>query len=447
VFAPIFQQGAKLMAVRSLDQCLEDTRTIPPEDQEVPSSQTANKPIKVMYIISDLSIGGAEMTLYKLLTETNRERFEPVVISLIDQGTLRERIEALGIAVHTARMKPGWPTPAGLWRLIKLIRNLGPDLILGWMYHSCLAAEVAKICSGKRIPVIWSIHYSLSSLVTEKKLTVAVIKLCGLLSRLPSKVVFVSEAGQTQHEPLGYRIEQSCVIPNGIDVKEFIPSDAARLSVRAELGIPEEVFLIGLIGRYHPMKDHANFLAAAALISETQPDTHFLLIGRGVDEHNQQLSDSIRRLGLLSRTHLLGERRDTSRLAAALDLFSLSSYGESCPNVIGEAMACGVPCVVTDVGDTTWIVGETGRVIPPRNASALALAWQEMIEMDPQERKALGLLARARVIEHFPIQAVMARYEDLYETVLASEARGEVVSLTSPRIGSLGATFEETGAQ
>ena len=435
------------MAVSSLDQDLEDTRAIPRRDHEVPSLPTPRKPIKVMYIISDLSIGGAEMTLYKLLAETNRERFQPVVVSLIDQGVLRERIEALGIAVHTARMKPGWPTPLGLWRLIKLIRGLTPDLILGWMYHSCLAGEVAKILSGQRIPVIWSIHYSLSSLLTEKKLTVAVIKLCGLLSRLPSKVVFVSEAGQTQHEPLGYPMEKSCVIPNGIDVKEFIPSAAARLSVRAELTIPEEAFLIGLIGRFHPMKDHANFLAAASLLSKTHPDTHFLLIGRGVDEHNEELRDSIRQLGLADRTHLLGERRDTSRLAAALDVFSLSSYGESCPNVIGEAMACGVPCVVTDVGDTVWIVGETGRVIPPRNSMALALAWQEMIDMNPQDRKALGLLGRARVIEHFPIDAVMKRYEDLYETVLASEQPVESVSLTSPRIAALGATFEETGAQ
>ena len=435
------------MAVRLDDRRLADTRAIPQANQHVRSAPKTSKPIKVMYIISDLSIGGAEMTLYKLLAETNRERFEPVVVSLIDQGVLRERIETLGIAVYTARMKPGWPTPLGLWRLVKLIRNLRPDLILGWMYHSCLAGEVAKIFSGQRIPVIWSIHYSLSSLLTEKKLTIAVIKLCGLLSRLPSKVVFVSEAGQTQHEPLGYRREKSCVIPNGIDTKEFTPSAAARLSVRAELGMPEEAFLIGLIGRYHPMKDHANFLAAAALLSKKHPNTHFLLIGRGVDQHNQELCASVKQFGLADRTHLLGERRDTSRLAAALDIFSLSSYGESCPNVIGEAMACGVPCVVTDVGDSGWIVGETGLIIPPRNANALALAWEEMIDMNAEDRKALGFLARARVIDHFPIEAIMARYEDLYETVLASEERGEFLSLTSPRIAALDASFEETGAQ
>lgn len=435
------------MTVRSLDQCLEGTRTVSREDQEVSPSQNAAKPVKVMYVISDLCIGGAEMTLYKLLAETNRERFQPVVVSLVDRGTLRERIEALGIAVHTTRMEPGSPTPMGLWRLIKLIRTLKPDLILGWMYHSSLAAEVAKICSGLRVPVIWSIHYSLSSLVTEKKLTIAVIRLCGMLSRLPAKVVFVSQDGQTQHERLGYRIENTCVIPNGIDVKEFMPSAAARLSVRAELGIPAEAFLIGLIGRYHPMKDHANFLAAAALLLKTRPESHFLLIGRGIDQSNQQLSELIRQLNLADRTHLLGERRDTSRLAAALDIFSLSSYGESCPNVIGEAMACGVPCVVTDVGDAVWIVGETGRVVPPRDANALALAWEEMINLGPENRQALGLLARTRVMDHFPIQAVMARYEDLYESVLASDAREEFVSLPSRLIGALGATFEETGAQ
>jgi glycosyltransferase involved in cell wall biosynthesis len=252
-----------------------------------------------MYIISDLSIGGAEMMLYRLLAQTNRKRFEPVVISLIDQGsTLRERIQSLGIAVHTTRMKAGCPSPAGLWRLIKLIRRLKPGLIVGWMYHSCLAAELARILAGKRIPVLWSIHYSIGSLATEKKLTAVVIRLCGLLSRLPQKIVFVSRAGQTQHKPLGYRLDNSCVIPNGIDVEEFEPSAPARLSVRAELALPEDALLIGLIGRYHPMKDHANFLNAAALIVKTHPETHFLLIGRGVDRQNQPLCESIRQLGL-----------------------------------------------------------------------------------------------------------------------------------------------------
>ena len=157
-------------------------------DQKTFSSpEPAANLIRVMHIINDLSIGGAEMMLYKLLAESDRERFEPVVISLIDRGALRERIEGLGIAVHTTRMKPGFPSPLGLWRLVRLMRRLKPDLVLGWMYHSCLAAQLANFFVPQRVPVLWSIHYSMSSLASEKKLTAAVIRGCALLSKLAAQ--------------------------------------------------------------------------------------------------------------------------------------------------------------------------------------------------------------------------------------------------------------------
>lgn len=375
-----------------------------------------------MYVINDLSIGGAEMALYKLLSGTNRKRFVPIVISLIDRGPLRERIEALGIPVLTVRMKPGRPSPLALLRLVRLIKRTRPDLIFGIMYHSCLAVQLARIMLWRRVPVLWNIHDSTAALASEKKLTARVIRLCGALSRLPTRIIFVSRAAQSRHAQLGYYTVNSLVIPNGIDIEEFVPSSQARASVRSELGLEEKAFLIGLTGRYHPTKDHANFLKAAALISKAYPETHFLLAGREVDHQNMALCDSIRELGLTERTHLLGERHDIARLAAAVDIFSLSSAGESCPNVIGEAMACGVPCVVTDVGDALWMVGETGTVVPPRTAKALMTAWKEMIDMGRQMRLALGGRARARVIENFQLQAIMSRYEHLYETVLASRA-------------------------
>lgn len=419
-----------------------------PELNEALTFHPQIKPITVMYVISDLSVGGAEMSLYKLLTKTDRRRFAPVVVSLIDEGVLRKRIEALGIAVYSTGMKPGRPSAAGLWRLIKLIRAIKPDLLIGWMYHSCLAVMVAKLLSGKRIPVLWSIHYSLSSLASEKRLTAAVIKFCALLSALPAKVVHVSRAGQLQHEPFGYQAKNSCVIPNGIDLEEFRPSPAARLSVRNELNIPANALLIGLTGRYHVMKDHPNFLRAAALISRTHPETHFLLIGRGVDKENPVLCRSIQKLGLDTRVHLLGERQDTARLAAALDIFSVSSaYGESCPVVIGEAMACEVPCVVTDVGDAGWIVGETGLVVPPRDPHALAAAWEKLIESGSRQRHAMGLRARARVAETFPINSIMARYEDLFVKALAGEAAEELDFVPSPGLSKLSSSLEETAAQ
>jgi glycosyltransferase involved in cell wall biosynthesis len=411
------------------------------------SKPAGNSPIKVMYIINDLSIGGAEMMLYKLLAETDRSRFAPVVISLMHHAALRQRIEALGIEVHTTKMRPGLPSPMGLWRLVRLMRRIKPDLVFGWMYHSCIAAHLGKLFSYQRAPVLWSLHYSIGALEKEKWLTAMAIKVCAFLSKLPTQIIFVSRAAQSQHYPLGYELKKSCVIPNGIDVSEFVPSRDARSSVRAELGLPENAFLIGLMGRYHRMKDHANFLRAAALLSKLHPEAQFVLIGRNVDSANQKLCDSITQLGLANQTHLLGERHDVSRLAAAMDVFSLSSaYGESFPNVVGEAMACEVPCVVTDVGDTAWILGSTGRVVPPGDSVALAEAWREMIDLGPSGRQDLGRQARSRVIENFTLASVVARYDSLYEQVLTKDAPVASENISSPVIASLNTTLKETGA-
>jgi glycosyltransferase involved in cell wall biosynthesis len=384
--------------------------------------------IKILHIINDLSVGGAEMMLYKLLSGINRERFDPVVISLIDRGRLRDSIEALGIPVYTTNMKPGRPTPSSILHMVRLTRQIKPDLIQGWMYHSCLAGQLANTFAGRRASVLWGIHCSDISPLSEKKMTRMVVRLCAPLSRLPSNIIFVSQSSRSEHKRFGYKTENSRVLPNGIDAKLFVPSASARLSVRSELGLPENAFLIGLVGRYHPMKDHSTFLKAAAELLKAEPDIHFLLIGRGINPGNRALQEMIQDAGLLSRIHLLGERTDTPRLSAALDIFALSSsYGESFPNVIGEAMACGVPCVVTDVGDASWIVGETGRVVPRRDPAALANGWRELIALGEEGRRALGNAARLRVMESFPLESVVAQYEALYEGALVEAAAGALV--------------------
>jgi glycosyltransferase involved in cell wall biosynthesis len=379
--------------------------------------------IKILHIINDLSIGGAEMMLYKLLSGINRERFDPVVISLIDRGKLRDSIEALGLPVYTTNMKPGRPTPTAILQLIRLTRQIKPDLIQGWMYHSCLAGQIANTFAGRKASVLWGIHCSDISPITEKRMTLMMVRLCAPLSRLPANIIFVSQSSRSEHKRYGYKIENSRVLPNGIDAQLFVPSVSARLSVRLELGLPENAFLIGLVGRYHPMKDHSTFLKAAAELLKAQPNIHFLLIGRGINPGNKALQESIQNAGLLNQIHLLGERTDTPRLSAALDIFTLSSsYGESFPNVIGEAMACGVPCVVTDVGDASWIVGATGRVVPRRDPAALANGWRELMALGEEGRKALGTAARLRVMESFPLESVVAQYEALYESALIETA-------------------------
>jgi glycosyltransferase involved in cell wall biosynthesis len=233
------------------------------------------------------------------------------------------------------------------------------------------------------------------------------------------KILYNSKIGAIQHRDFGYQTEKTLVVPNGFDTELFAPSMEARSDVRLELGVAENTILIGLVGRYNPMKDHANFLRAAALLLKSHPDVHFVLSGRGVAWENQALTKLVRVLVLAERVHLLGERHDMPRLAAALDIASSSSaFDEGFPNVVGEAMSCGVPCVVTDVGDSAWVVGKTGRVVPPRDWEALCAAWRELVEMETAARRALGTRARQRVKEQFSIEKVARQYERIYEEQL-----------------------------
>jgi glycosyltransferase involved in cell wall biosynthesis len=374
------------------------------------------KKLRVIHVITSLGVGGAQTMLQRLLSHTDRDRFEPSVISLIDAGTLAPSIEDMGIPVYSVGMKQGKPSLQGLWRLAQIVQQTKADLIQGWMYHANLAGQVAATLSRRSIPVLWSIHNT--SIANESKTTAVVNRMGAWLSDWPARIVFVSHASRSQHEAFGYRCHKGCVIPNGFDISEFSPSSVARLSVRSEIGVPDGFSLIGLCARFHPMKDHANFLRAAALLVRRYPSVHFLLAGTEVDQSNAILCGLVQDLGLVGRVHLLGERRDMPRLMAALDIAALSSCtGEAFPLVVGEAMSCSVPCVVTDVGDGATVVDTTGIVVPPRDPSALADAWQRLLEMGPGYRSELGRAARRRIEQNYSLKAVVKKYEELFSSV------------------------------
>lgn len=376
--------------------------------------------MKILYVTTGLTTGGAEIMLYQLLFKIDRSRFSPIVVSLMDRGTLGDRIEALGIPIYTIGMEPGkLPALNAIGRLVSIVSENKPDLIQGWMYHGNLLAQLMGIFSLRKIPILWDVQCSVYSLALEKKITATIIRLCAAISRGTFKIIYVSKVSKFQHEKLGYDSDKGCVIPNGIDSNLFTPSSEAKLSFRQELSLPETSLLIGLICRYHPMKDHTNFIKAAALLLKNKPDIHFIMAGKGVDRQNQSLHQLIQELGIANQIHLLGERKDMPRLSAALDIAcSASAYGEGCPLVIGEAMSAGVPCIVTDVGDSGWMVGNTGRIVPPKNPEALANTWQELIDLGTDGRSTLGQAARARIIEYFSLESVVADYERLYESAM-----------------------------
>ena len=378
---------------------------------------------KILFVSTGLSTGGAEMMLYKVLSSIDRNRFEPVVVSLLRTDSFGDQvinqIAALDIPIHSLEMEPGEFSIKKLVKLFALVRQEKPNILQGWMYHANLAAQLASFASFKFIPVVWNVRHSLYSLDYEKKSTAIVIRLLSKLSNFPVKVIYNSQIGAAQHQKLGDKPHKTVVIPNGFDIELFKPSLENRLKLRQELGLAENTFLLGRICRYHPMKDHESFLRAAALLLHDFPELHFVLAGTNVDGNNPHLSELLKELNLGDHIHLLGERKDVPYLTSALDIATSSSYfGEAFPNVIGEAMACEVPCVVTDVGDSTIIVGDTGKVVPPKNPQALADGCRELISLDTEGRKILGKKARQKVIELYSLAAITAQYEYLYQSII-----------------------------
>lgn len=375
--------------------------------------------INIVFVITGLNTAGAELMLYKLVSAMDRTSFSPEVISITDYGPVGKKIATLGVPVRAMGITRGRPDPRALQRLCRDFQQHRPDLVQTWLYHADLIGGLAARLAGG-IPVTWGIRNGNLDPKGSKRSTIWTAKACARLStRLPRRIICCSEASRRIHAGMGYCAEKMVVIPNGFDLSEFSPSPGARLLVRQELKLPENTRIVGLVGRYDPQKDHENFIKAAGYLIKTQPDTHFLLCGDHVTWENRELAGRIDSARLRLKFSLLGKRDDIQRLTAAFDVaVSASSYGEAFPNVIGEAMACGVPCVVTNVGDSAIIVGETGRVVPPRNPEALAEALREFILMEPAERAGLGVSARQRVLTNYNLPDIVAQYESLYKEII-----------------------------
>jgi glycosyltransferase involved in cell wall biosynthesis len=378
----------------------------------------ARPKFRILHIITGLEIGGAEMMLYKLLSSMDLKKYEPEVISLINIGPIGKKIQELGIPVHGVGMQAGRPDPISIWRLISTARKIQPGLVQGWMYHGNLAAQFLKIFLPEPLPVLWNIRHSVYSLLYEKKMTRLLIRMGARLSNRPVKIIYNSRVSAEQHKTLGYASPKIVVIPNGFDTELFAPSEEIRSQVRQELGLPSSAKLIGLFGRYDPMKDHANFICAAGILVKSYPEVIFLLAGKGVDDENKNLADLIKKQNLSKNFHLLGERNDMNRLCASLDIASSSSFSEGFPNVIGEAMASGVPCVATDVGDSSFLVGDTGKMVPPRDPEALAKGLKDLLDLGVDGQRKLGKRARERIVSNFSLNKITDQYELLYHDLL-----------------------------
>ncbi len=378
---------------------------------------------RLYFVITGLGTGGAEMMLYKVLSGINREIFDLKVVSLMDTTTLRDKFEQINIPVEVLGMPRGIPDPRGLFRLVRLFRKERPDLVQTWMYHADLLGGLAAKMAGN-IPVVWNTRHSNLDPRLDKWTTILTAKLCGFISPfLPRKIICCAEKARETHVAIGYDPQKMIVIHNGFDLSQFRPDGKAREKIQRELSIAPDAVVIGLVARYHPHKDHKNFLEAAELLIKRRQNVHFLLCGLGVDHENKEIGKELQGKNLGASLHLLGIRNDMPTITAAFDIATSASCTEAFSNAIGEAMACGVPAVVTDVGDSAFIVGNTGKVVPPGKPEELSRAWQEMIDIGKEEREKLGDLARERVQALFSLETIVGKYEKIYRDILSIDKR------------------------
>jgi glycosyltransferase involved in cell wall biosynthesis len=376
--------------------------------------------IRVLHVITGLGTGGAERMLCKLVCTSDKSRFEMEVVSLTDRGTQGALIEDAGVPVHVLNMRQGRGSLRALLSLAARIRAQRFHILMGWMYHSNLAVLAGGFLAGTGTPVLWNIRHTPHDLWREKALTRWLIRLGAQISGAPKSIVYNSVVSRRRHEELGYRGSHAVVIPNGFDTDMFSPSPAAKAPFRSELGIPEGGFVFGHVARFHPMKDHRGFLCAAQVIATRIPHAWFVLAGSNVTLENQELASWLDESGIKSRVRVLGERCDMPHLLSTFDVLCLSSaWGEGFSNTIGEAMACGVPCVTTNVGDSGDLVNGIGKVVAPGDCYAFANACCTLAALSSREREALGKAARARILAKYSLATVVTRYESLYESTQA----------------------------
>jgi glycosyltransferase involved in cell wall biosynthesis len=298
--------------------------------------------------------------------------------------------------------------------LLSLMRRARPDIVQTWMYHADMFGGLAARLTGHR-NVIWGIRASELN-AGDSRVTVVVRRLCALLSRwAPHTIICVAEAARRVHISVGYDAGRMVVIPNGFDLSRFVVTAGQRAMMRMQCGFGPNDVVVGTLGRFNFDKDQRSFVRAAGWLVPHHERLRFLMVGRELDTGNAKLMSWIAQTGNSDRFVLLGERTDVPICLAAMDVFCLSSRTEAFPNVVAEAMAMELPCVVTDVGDAAMLVADTGVVVPKEDTAALAQGLAQLLAMAPDVRRRLGENARARIRAEFAMERSRERFEAVYK--------------------------------
>ncbi|NCT83561.1 MAG: glycosyltransferase [Comamonadaceae bacterium] len=374
-----------------------------------------------MHVITDLSQGGAEAMLEKLLLTSRAMTPEVVhrVVSLRSTGTVGPRLSAAGIRVDALGATGLASLPACLSRLTRLLAHTPPHtLVQTWLYHADLLGGLAAWRAGRR--VVWNVRQTGLGRADIDRATRAVVRACGLLSRhIPARILCNANAAIPAHARFGYDASRFRVIPNGFDTAHFARDEIGAARTRAAWGLADGEIAVGLVARLDPQKDHATFIRAAAIAAARVPALRFVLVGRGIPD-SAALRAAIAEAGLSRRFVLDAERSDIARVMSALDIFCLSSRAEGFPNALGEAMACETPAVSTDCGDARIVLGDDARIAPVQDAAALAERVITVATLTTAQRRALGARQRERIVHEFDIHQVWSTYLALYKDLVGA---------------------------
>lgn len=372
--------------------------------------------MKVLHIIVGLEIGGAETMLKRLIESDPDAVPNTVVVSLTTLGVIGETLYFQGVRVHTLGMSSALNFPMTLWRLVRLIRQYRPAIVQTWMYHADLigglAARLAGSCS-----VVWNIR---STAIPQGALSMTfwLVRLCAICSYfIPDRIICCANSAKTAHIKLRYASHIMTVIPNGYDFSAFELHSDSRAKARRELGFDDGDMVIGVVGRFDPLKDFHNFVTAASYMAATRGDVKFLMVGRENEWSNATLRSWIEKAGLVKSFYLVGQQTDVVYYLSVMDVFCLSSVNEAFPNVVVEAMAIGLPCVVTRAGDAADILGDDDFVVPIKDSVSLADALLRMCDLDPVDRRMLGEKNAKKARAEYGIEKIRKKYEEVYDEV------------------------------
>ncbi|ENY3838191.1 glycosyltransferase family 4 protein [Vibrio vulnificus] len=370
---------------------------------------------RIIHIITGLSEGGAEAVLYRLCHHDKKKQH--IVISLMNQGKYGPLLEDMGVQVYCLDMPAGKIRFTALIKLYKLIRQLKPDVLQTWMYHADLIGGVIARLSGVK-NIVWGVHHTTLVKGESKRSTILIAKINALISSfVPSKIIYCAEKSRQVQESIGFSPKIGHVVPNGYNIDNFKPDLDAGMAFRQEVSLADEIFLVGHVGRHHPFKDYPTLVNAISALTKEEYNVKVAMVGSDLTSDNSHLYKLIQDNTCIEHIILLGRRNDIPAVMNGFNLFVLSSVSEAFPNVLNEAMACGTPCVTTDVGDAAVIVGDTGWVVPPKNPQALAKAMLEAIDEkqnNPQAWQARKQACRERIVNNFSIEKMVEGYHQVW---------------------------------